>query len=154
MPSTIPEISQLVVYADNHIRKRAAARSGLMMEPGMVAKANHLPHLTACCVIIGERVSTAAATPQVRAAAACCPSYAAAKSQYAAAMDNAMTEQERLAVTLQMTDAQWEQKQEEMAHENRVSIPGQKHPAKKANIPAGEPPHGYICLPSPPQELI
>lgn len=74
------------------------------------------------------------------------PNNTAAKSQYAAAMDNAMTEQERLAVTLQMTDAQWEQKQEEMAHENRVSIPGQKHATKKANIPAGEPPHGYICF--------
>lgn len=74
------------------------------------------------------------------------PTNAAAKSQYAAAMDSAMTEQERLAVTLQMTDAHWEQKQEEMAHENRVNIPGQKHTTKKANIPAGEPPHGYICF--------
>jgi protein MPE1 len=60
------------------------------------------------------------------------------------AMDKAMTEEERLKAMLQFTDAQWQQKQEEMSHETRVHIQGKTF-NKKANVPEGEPPHGYIC---------
>lgn len=57
-----------------------------------------------------------------------------------------MTEEEKLKAMLKMTDAQWQQKQEEMSHDQRINIPGQKHGTKKANVPEGEPPHGYICF--------
>jgi protein MPE1 len=57
-----------------------------------------------------------------------------------------MSEQEKLEAMFKYTDAQWQQKQEEMAHETRVPIQGQAGRLnKKANIPEGEPPHGYIC---------
>ncbi|KAJ9603015.1 Protein mpe1 [Cladophialophora chaetospira] len=59
-------------------------------------------------------------------------------------MDRAMTEEEKLKAMLQLTDAQWQQKQEEMSHETRVPMQGKPF-NKKANIPEGEPPHGYIC---------
>ena len=59
-------------------------------------------------------------------------------------LDKAMTEQERLDAMFKFTDAQWQQKQEEMSHEQRVPMQGGK-PMKRANIPEGEPPHGYIC---------
>ncbi len=59
-------------------------------------------------------------------------------------MDKAMTEEEKLKAMLQFTDAQWQQKQEEMSHETRVHIQGRSL-NKKANVPEGEPPHGYIC---------
>lgn len=74
------------------------------------------------------------------------PTTAAAtnKAVKAIDMDKAMTEQEKLKAMLQFTDAQWQQKQEEMSHEARVPMQGGK-PFKKANIPEGEPPHGYIC---------
>ena len=60
------------------------------------------------------------------------------------AMDTATTEEEKLKAMLQFTDAQWQQKQEEMSHETRVHIQGKSF-NKKANVPEGEPPHGYIC---------
>ncbi|EXJ90789.1 hypothetical protein A1O1_03893 [Capronia coronata CBS 617.96] len=69
---------------------------------------------------------------------------AASKAVKAIDMDKAMTEQEKLKAMLQFTDAQWQQKQEEMSHETRVPMQGTK-PFKKANVPEGEPPHGYIC---------
>jgi len=55
-----------------------------------------------------------------------------------------MTEAERLQAMLKFTDAQWQQKQEEMSRETRVHVSGKPF-NKKANIPEGEPPHGYIC---------
>ena len=73
------------------------------------------------------------------------PATAAAHAQNAAAMDSAMTEEEKLKAMLKMTDAQWKQRQEEMSHDTRINIAGQKH-TKKANVPEGEPPHGYICF--------
>jgi len=72
-------------------------------------------------------------------------SVAASKITNAVDMDKAMTEQERLQAMLKFTDAQWKQKQEEMSHEARVPIQGSKPFIKRANIPEGEPPHGYIC---------
>ena len=72
-------------------------------------------------------------------------SSAASKAVKTVDMDKAMTEQERLQAMFQMTDAQWQQKQEEMAHETRVPMQGTKPFNKKANVPEGEPPHGYIC---------
>ncbi|KAK5080863.1 Protein mpe1 [Lithohypha guttulata] len=72
------------------------------------------------------------------------PTAAAARSQVAAAMDSALTEEERLKAMLKMTDAQWQQKQEEMSHDQRIHLSGQK-PGRKANVPEGEPPHGYVC---------
>ena len=59
-------------------------------------------------------------------------------------LNNSMTEQEKLQAMLNFTDAQWQQKQEEMSHETRVPIQGRPF-NKKANVPEGEPPHGYIC---------
>lgn len=59
-------------------------------------------------------------------------------------MDKTMTEAERLKAMLQFTNAQWQQKQEEMSHETRVPMQGKPF-NKKANVPEGEPPHGYIC---------
>ena len=55
-----------------------------------------------------------------------------------------MTEEERMRAMFQMTDAQWQQKQGDMSHEQKVSLPGKSF-QKKVNIPEGEPPHGYIC---------
>ncbi|KAL2404125.1 putative RING finger protein P8B7.15c [Exophiala dermatitidis] len=69
---------------------------------------------------------------------------AASRAVKAVDMDKATTEQEKLKAMLQFTDAQWQQKQEEMSHEARVPMQGGK-PFKKANVPEGEPPHGYIC---------
>ncbi|KAI1625843.1 DWNN domain-containing protein [Exophiala viscosa] len=60
-------------------------------------------------------------------------------------IDNAMTEEEKLKAMLQLTGAQWQQKQEEMSHETRVHLQGAKPFNKKMNVPEGEPPHGYIC---------
>jgi len=60
-------------------------------------------------------------------------------------MDQAQTEEERLKAMFQLTGAQWQQKQEEMSHETRVPMQGGKPFQKKANVPEGEPPHGYIC---------
>lgn len=71
---------------------------------------------------------------------------AAARSSTAAIMDSAMTEEERLKAMLKMTDAQWQQKQEEMSHDTRINIAGGKSFSKKANVPEGEPPHGYVCF--------
>ena len=56
-----------------------------------------------------------------------------------------MTEQEKLDAMFKFTNAQWQQKQEEMAHEARVPMQGGRM-MKKANVPEGEPPHGYICF--------
>ncbi|KIW93316.1 uncharacterized protein Z519_05921 [Cladophialophora bantiana CBS 173.52] len=69
---------------------------------------------------------------------------AAVKPRKTVDMAKAMTEQEKLQAMLQVTDAQWQQKQEEMSHETRVPMQGKPF-SKKANIPEGEPPHGYIC---------
>lgn len=60
-------------------------------------------------------------------------------------IDKAMTEEEKLKAMLQLTGAQWQQKQEEMSHETRVHLQGAKPFNKKVNVPEGEPPHGYIC---------
>jgi protein MPE1 len=68
----------------------------------------------------------------------------AGKSNRVAELDKAMTEQERLDAMFKLTDAQWQEKQEEMSHAQRVQFQGGK-PMKRANIPEGEPPHGYIC---------
>ncbi|EXJ54481.1 hypothetical protein A1O7_09821 [Cladophialophora yegresii CBS 114405] len=74
------------------------------------------------------------------------PSVAASASRVVKTvdMDKAMTEEEKLKAMLQFTDAQWQQKQEEMSHETRVPMQGKPF-NKKANVPEGEPPHGYIC---------
>lgn len=69
---------------------------------------------------------------------------AAGKSAATIEMNANMTEQEKMEAMFKLTDAQWQQKQEEMSHETRVPIQGGR-PMKKANIPEGEPPHGYIC---------
>ncbi|EXJ69312.1 uncharacterized protein A1O5_07348 [Cladophialophora psammophila CBS 110553] len=69
---------------------------------------------------------------------------AASRPRKTVDMAKAMTEQEKLQAMLQVTDAQWQQKQEEMSHETRVPMQGKPF-NKKANVPEGEPPHGYIC---------
>ena len=61
-------------------------------------------------------------------------------------VNSASTEEERMAAIMQMGEQQWQQKQQEMANETRVPIMGGKGFQKKpANVPEGDPPHGYIC---------
>ena len=61
-------------------------------------------------------------------------------------VNSAKTEEERMAAIMQMGEQQWQQKQQEMANETRVPIMGGKGFQKKpANVPEGDPPHGYIC---------
>jgi protein MPE1 len=60
-------------------------------------------------------------------------------------MESAQTEEERVKAMFSLNQAQWQQKQEEMAHETRVPMTGSKPYQKKSNVPEGEPPHGYIC---------
>ena len=55
-----------------------------------------------------------------------------------------MTEQQKLEAMFKFTEGDWARKQEEMSHETRVPMQGPR-PNKKANVPEGEPPHGYIC---------
>lgn len=72
------------------------------------------------------------------------PAAASSKSAAQVEITANMTEKERLDAMFKFTDAQWQQKQEEMAHEARVPMQGGR-PKPKANVPEGEPPHGYIC---------
>src|SRR2546421_1488888 len=57
----------------------------------------------------------------------------------------AQTEEERAAAVLRLGEEQWKQDQQEMANAQRVPMSFSKNTQKKANIPEGEPPHGYIC---------
>ena len=57
----------------------------------------------------------------------------------------AQTEEERAAAVLRLGEEQWKQDQQEMANAQRVPMSFNKNTQKKANIPEGEPPHGYIC---------
>lgn len=55
-----------------------------------------------------------------------------------------MTEEQKLAAFSDFTNADWQRKQQEMSTETRVPMQGTR-PNKKANVPEGEPPHGYVC---------
>ena len=66
-----------------------------------------------------------------------------AKSAANIKIDDSMTEEQRIAALLKMNDNVWQQKQEEMSHEQRVAIAG-RAPMKK-DIPKGEPPASYTC---------
>jgi protein MPE1 len=57
-------------------------------------------------------------------------------------MNNAMTEEEKMAAMFAAQTEQWSAQQEEMSHQTPVFKPGQKRPA---NVPDHEPPNGYIC---------
>jgi protein MPE1 len=57
----------------------------------------------------------------------------------------AQTEEERAAAVLRFGEEQWKLDQQEMATAQRVPMTYNKNAQKKANIPEGEPPHGYIC---------
>lgn len=57
----------------------------------------------------------------------------------------AQTEEERAAAVLRLGEEQWKQDQQEMANAQRVPMSFNKGTQKKANVPEGEPPHGYIC---------
>ncbi|KAJ9141658.1 Retinoblastoma-binding protein [Pleurostoma richardsiae] len=59
-----------------------------------------------------------------------------------AQMNNAMTEEEKMAAMFQAQSEQWSAQQEEMSHQTPVFKPGSKKPA---NVPDHEPPNGYIC---------
>lgn len=69
---------------------------------------------------------------------------AAMKNNKVLDMEKAQTEEERVKAMLNLNQAQWQQKQEEMSHETRVPITGVKN-LKRSNVPEGEPPHGYVC---------
>ena len=60
-------------------------------------------------------------------------------------MNTAQTEEERAAAVLRFGEEQWKLDQQEMASAQRVPMSFNKSASKKANIPEGEPPHGYIC---------
>ncbi|KAI9900166.1 hypothetical protein N3K66_004428 [Trichothecium roseum] len=57
-------------------------------------------------------------------------------------MNNAMTEEEKMAAMFAAQTEQWSAQQEEMSHQTPVFKPGQKRPA---NVPDHDPPNGYIC---------
>ncbi|KAL9106509.1 MAG: hypothetical protein Q9227_008488 [Pyrenula ochraceoflavens] len=64
------------------------------------------------------------------------------KSNAATDMMNAQTEEERMAAFLNLKDEQWKEKQQEMANQKPVYY---NKGGKRANVPEGEPPHGYVC---------
>jgi protein MPE1 len=74
------------------------------------------------------------------------PSAAAAPGRPTPAIEMSadMTEEQKLAAFSDFTNAEWQRKQQEMSTETRVPMQGTR-PNKKANVPEGEPPHGYIC---------
>ena len=74
------------------------------------------------------------------------PTTAAATSKMSAAIDSAMSEEEKIKAMMKMQDAQWQNQQENMSHDQRINIAGSKNFSKKANVPEGEPPHGYVCF--------
>ncbi|KID91233.1 retinoblastoma-binding protein [Metarhizium guizhouense ARSEF 977] len=57
-------------------------------------------------------------------------------------MNNAMTEEEKMAAMFAAQTEQWSAQQEEMSHQAPVFKPGAKKPA---NVPDHDPPQGYIC---------
>ncbi|KAH7149587.1 MPE1 protein [Dactylonectria estremocensis] len=57
-------------------------------------------------------------------------------------MNNAMTEEEKMAAMFAAQTEQWSAQQEEMSHQTPVFKPGSKRPA---NVPDHDPPNGYIC---------
>lgn len=57
-------------------------------------------------------------------------------------MNNAMTEEEKMAAMFAAQTEQWSAQQEEMSLQTPVFKPGAKRPA---NVPDHEPPNGYIC---------
>ncbi|KAL0942326.1 retinoblastoma-binding protein [Colletotrichum truncatum] len=57
-------------------------------------------------------------------------------------MNNAMTEEEKMAAMFQAQTESWSAQQEEMSHQTPVFKPGSKKPA---NVPDHDPPNGYIC---------
>ena len=67
------------------------------------------------------------------------------KASKAIDVNAAQTEDERAAAVLRFGEEQWKLDQQEMATAQRVPMSYNKNAQKKANIPEGEPPHGYIC---------
>jgi protein MPE1 len=67
------------------------------------------------------------------------------KASKAIDVNAAQTEEERAAAVLRLGEEQWKLDQQEMATAQRVPMTFNKNAPKKANIPEGEPPHGYIC---------
>ncbi|KAJ6784821.1 hypothetical protein PWT90_10124 [Aphanocladium album] len=57
-------------------------------------------------------------------------------------MNNAMTEEEKMAAMFAAQTEQWSAQQEELSHQAPVFKPGAKRPV---NVPDHEPPNGYIC---------
>ncbi|KAK2681345.1 hypothetical protein RAB80_003138 [Fusarium oxysporum f. sp. vasinfectum] len=57
-------------------------------------------------------------------------------------MNNAMTEEEKMAAMFAAQTEQWSAQQEEMSHQTPVFKAGAKRPA---NVPDHDPPNGYIC---------
>ncbi|EFX03721.1 retinoblastoma-binding protein [Grosmannia clavigera kw1407] len=57
-------------------------------------------------------------------------------------MNNAMTEDEKLAAMFAAQSEQWNAQQEEMSHQTPIFKPGTRRPA---NVPDHDPPQGYIC---------
>ncbi|GJC89158.1 putative RING finger protein P8B7.15c [Colletotrichum liriopes] len=67
---------------------------------------------------------------------------AKAASNAISQMNNAMTEEEKMAAMFQAQTESWSAQQEEMSHQTPVFKPGSKKPA---NVPDHDPPNGYIC---------
>ncbi|KAK7419900.1 Protein mpe1 [Neonectria punicea] len=66
----------------------------------------------------------------------------AASNNAISQMNNAMTEEEKMAAMFAAQTEQWSAQQEEMSHQTPVFKAGQKRPA---NVPDHDPPNGYIC---------
>ncbi|TVY13057.1 putative RING finger protein [Lachnellula arida] len=60
-------------------------------------------------------------------------------------MNSAMTEEQRIAAMFETQNEQWSTQQEEMANQTPVFRPGGKKNQAAANVPAHDPPVGYIC---------
>lgn len=60
-----------------------------------------------------------------------------------AAMNQAQTEEEKLAAMFQADASQWEKQQQQMAHAKPVF--NRNYKGKPANVPDHDPPPGYIC---------
>ncbi|KAK1469167.1 MPE1 [Colletotrichum lupini] len=67
---------------------------------------------------------------------------AKAASNAISQMNNAMTEEEKMAAMFQAQTESWSAQQEEMSNQTPVFKPGSKKPA---NVPDHDPPNGYIC---------
>ncbi|KKY24569.1 putative retinoblastoma-binding protein [Phaeomoniella chlamydospora] len=59
-------------------------------------------------------------------------------------LSSAQTEEERMRAIMGLEAQNWEQEKQQMATQQKVFY-GKPNQMKAANVPEGEPPHGYVC---------